>query len=1009
MIVLAVMWVLAGCQSGGGDADSDASQHVSGSVVGAGGQALANATVYLVPADAIDESTIVHAQLLDGEAEAYDEPLEDLVGSESVRAAVTDGTGAFSFAGVADGDYFLWAAPAAGDSEHLPGGAQCRIATKSSYLAASDNRIVLSSSPSAAATHVGSSACIGCHADLAGHKLTAHANSVRAPGSSTSLQDLSQYPGFDDGLAAFISGADYSVGTELFFEDYDASRGVDRFEIFVGATGGGSVHFRAYLWQDNADDRHKITLVNESAPADTKELTVKLTLGGALYQQKYLVTIAGRRGHYPFLQYQHDGDSGHYDRTRQPWRDYRAADFWDDVTGSLKDPPADATFEGNCAACHVTGFSTEQDGATGEWLADAVVDPGGIDFDGDGQTEEINVGCECCHGPGSEHVAADSARYITDPAKLTPNRADQICGRCHDRVQGKGTVQNDQPLSADDRTMVPGMRRAEFLAAHASRKSAAASDLWAEVDALHSKSDRQQTSDHLKSRHTRNSRRLVVCSDCHDLHDNRIDHQLLYSTAPDSLLCQRCHAIDVTTHMSDEIGTTMSGSVTSCVSCHMPKTARSGAGTSGFLLGSPTGADTDEAMVFWQNDISSHTFAVPSRFTAMGSTPGSAMPTPYTGACGICHVPSQLPLFDPRDAATCGGCHSDTYRQWETSPHAQLVTRVTGSSSGYYASSCFRCHVGQRFIQERLAGAGSYTGALPYADPMPQTCTVCHYPHYASTLAAKQLRAVGRVRVPDGGTYVQANKARLCIMCHNSRQSDPETAATATWAGTVWRLTGAPHSANQSETFLGIGAVTSYSIDGVADDALNDSYHATQDFIAPGQDATQMCLTCHMHTRDYSASHSWDAEIASCALCHAADDDWSSWGGAAVPTFAVPARGDYDGDGARGSVDDEIHGLLNRVLGALTDGTGAGLATGFGFTWLGRYPYWELGADQLSPPDADAAKAAYNVVLFEHDPAAGSHNAAYAVQVLRNTWRMLGRKLAGDPGWQPPGADWQDP
>src|SRR5689334_9968721 len=44
---------------------------------------------------------------------------------------------------------------------------------------------------------------------------------------------------------------------------------------------------------------------------------------------------------------------------------------------------------------------------------------------------EWNVGCEKCHGPGSEHVARPSALNIVNPAKLDPVRANDTCIQCH--------------------------------------------------------------------------------------------------------------------------------------------------------------------------------------------------------------------------------------------------------------------------------------------------------------------------------------------------------------------------------------------------------------------------------------------------------------------------------------------------------------------------------------------------------------------------------------------------
>ena len=57
----------------------------------------------------------------------------------------------------------------------------------------------------------------------------------------------------------------------------------------------------------------------------------------------------------------------------------------------------------------------------------------------DTQAVEFGISCEACHGPGESHVAAhrqetvdeDYEDWIVDPAKLTPKRSAQVCGRCH--------------------------------------------------------------------------------------------------------------------------------------------------------------------------------------------------------------------------------------------------------------------------------------------------------------------------------------------------------------------------------------------------------------------------------------------------------------------------------------------------------------------------------------------------------------------------------------------------
>jgi hypothetical protein len=65
-----------------------------------------------------------------------------------------------------------------------------------------------------------------------------------------------------------------------------------------------------------------------------------------------------------------------------------------------------------CVGCHSVGF----DPATGE-------------------IEEHAVGCESCHGPGSEHIEKPGKTNIVNPKQLSRERSDEICASCH--VRGK--------------------------------------------------------------------------------------------------------------------------------------------------------------------------------------------------------------------------------------------------------------------------------------------------------------------------------------------------------------------------------------------------------------------------------------------------------------------------------------------------------------------------------------------------------------------------------------------
>jgi len=66
---------------------------------------------------------------------------------------------------------------------------------------------------------------------------------------------------------------------------------------------------------------------------------------------------------------------------------------------------------------------------------------------------EWNVGCERCHGPGSEHVAHQYRPNIINPAKLNHVQANDVCIQCHSQGQPlKNPIQGkyyDWPVGFD--------------------------------------------------------------------------------------------------------------------------------------------------------------------------------------------------------------------------------------------------------------------------------------------------------------------------------------------------------------------------------------------------------------------------------------------------------------------------------------------------------------------------------------------------------------------------------
>jgi peroxiredoxin len=83
--------------------------------------------------------------------------------------------------------------------------------------------------------------------------------------------------------------------------------------------------------------------------------------------------------------------------------------------------------DANCQRCHTTGFGRE-----GGFQAGSAASP---------HADLARVGCESCHGPGGNHVAADAAKRGTIVAlgdKCDSCVILQICGSCHDQANDPG-------------------------------------------------------------------------------------------------------------------------------------------------------------------------------------------------------------------------------------------------------------------------------------------------------------------------------------------------------------------------------------------------------------------------------------------------------------------------------------------------------------------------------------------------------------------------------------------
>jgi predicted CXXCH cytochrome family protein len=179
---------------------------------------------------------------------------------------------------------------------------------------------------------------------------------------------------------------------------------------------------------------------------------------------------------------------------------------------------------------------------------------------------EWNVGCEKCHGPGSEHVKQPLPSNIVNPASLNYVDAADTCLQCHSQGQphtapSKGKAY-DWPVGFH-----MGKHLADFWKLEGHKLGETSFTDFADGTGH---KNRVQGNDFVTSLMYA---RGVTCFSCHDVHGTGNDAVL---RKPANVLCLDCHgpnspngphAPTIEQHTHHKVGSQGSG----CIECHMPK------------------------------------------------------------------------------------------------------------------------------------------------------------------------------------------------------------------------------------------------------------------------------------------------------------------------------------------------------------------------------------------------------------------------------------------------------
>jgi tetratricopeptide (TPR) repeat protein len=273
-------------------------------------------------------------------------------------------------------------------------------------------------------------------------------------------------------------------------------------------------------------------------------------------------------GYYPLQQYLVSFPGGKYQTLPLCWDTrpkQQGGQRWFHIYGDERIPPTDILFwtrvtqnwNTMCAECHSTNLLKNYDGREQKYET---------------SWTDINVACEACHGPGSEHVAwakvaaegrkpgPDTAMGLTvrlkDPdrgswtmdvktgnsTRTTPLKSDvllETCARCHSRrAQLQEPYVPGRPLMT---THLPSLLEEQLYFADGQIKD--------------------EVYEYASFKQSKMYSRGVICTECHEPHSMKV-------YARDNTLCYRCHMAEKFGPRSHHFHNPDSTGA-SCIDCHM--------------------------------------------------------------------------------------------------------------------------------------------------------------------------------------------------------------------------------------------------------------------------------------------------------------------------------------------------------------------------------------------------------------------------------------------------------
>ena len=445
----------------------------------------------------------------------------------------------------------------------------------------------------AGGVYVGSEFCIACHPGQASWRDTKHAQALRRPDARyTLMPGKGVVADFDrNGVDDFIQGLDFNTISSV-FDPFKPNAPILSYEMGVYAITIGELKMPIVSTQGGTGDWKQRYL-----------LKVPVSSGGinGYSAENYVSPVQYNEKTYGYVLY-HPEDW--YDASNQP--KFGTASVAADLAANNG-----RTYSKKCIGCHTTGVRSVEQTADGEWFYEAFTavlfdpdDPGYFDYNRDGITDIVNVGCEACHGPGSKHIiGGGDPEMIVNPAELETTQANEVCGQCHVRVNSVPNGTHGWPYDDEaGRMFIPGQGEPleDFFTDAAGR--------W--PDGVSSRQHHQQYFDFLASEKPDFRFHPVRCDECHTAHggttnthlvrDILVDDGLTIRTQNDNdTLCLACHASfgdfaelskediadfeanrdkiarTVAEHTNHPFAPERGMGLSRCSKCHMPKISKS--------------------------------------------------------------------------------------------------------------------------------------------------------------------------------------------------------------------------------------------------------------------------------------------------------------------------------------------------------------------------------------------------------------------------------------------------